>query len=183
MGRGTWEFCLAFLLILCGTAATTPYGLCWERSHIVCFLKNFKTYYFGSLPQSYSLNRLMKHYHPPVQTYNLPFIIILTFLRSYLFLPSTDRWVSSVIQNEKAKWQQMSNATVIFFQTKHQESKAIKNFIFLCPSIYRLCPPCSWSLHGPEQHALTAPGTQHCLCTCESRQSENTHRLLSSRGL
>ena len=87
-------------------------------------------YCFRVLPHSQHLNRLMKYHRPPIPTHSSLFVIILTFLRSFLFLPSTKMF----IQNEKAKWQQMSSATR-FFQTKNPESKAINNFILLCPSV------------------------------------------------
>jgi len=56
----------------------------------------------------------VKYHRPPIPTHSLPFIIILTFLRSFLFLPSTQMF----IQNEKAKWQQMSSATQFFQRTE-----------------------------------------------------------------
>lgn len=100
--------------------------------HKFCFLKNLKSSsLFQGLPHRQHLNRLMKYHHPPIPTHSPPFIIILTFLRSFLFLPSTQTF----IQNEKAKWQQMSSATQ-FVQTKNRESKAINSFILLCPSVH-----------------------------------------------
>ena len=56
----------------------------------------------------------MKYHRPPIPTHSPLFIIILTFLRSFLFLSSTQMF----IQNEKAKWQQMSSATQFFQRTE-----------------------------------------------------------------
>lgn len=62
---------------------------------LIYFFQNGKSLLLFQVPtpQPALKHWLMTHYGPPIQTHSLPFVILLTFPRSSLFLPSTHRQV------------------------------------------------------------------------------------------
>lgn len=175
-GRGEVTFMSAqssssFLKV---SASTTPHGLCWERSHIfhIPYFASCKicktSYCFRSLPNSRHLNRLMKHYRPPIQTHSLPFIIILTFLRSSLFLPSTHRWAWLPDSDWKRKMATNVKCNSDSFRQSTKRAKLLKMSFSSALPFTGLHPLGYWNQHHWKQYLLLLHGIQDCLGKCES---------------
>lgn len=150
----------AFPLVPSGTCFTTHLPR-WQKKprlshHIFCSLQNWQSLLMFRIsapePAFKQMDATLSSTY--IQTYGLPSRITLTFPRSSLFLPSTHG------RSFKMKKQNGNKCQVHqwFFQTKHQESKAVKNVILLCPPIYWAVSSRPWKLAPSEQYLLPRPG-------------------------
>lgn len=121
-----------------------------------CFLQNLKSFLL------FQVSTLQPAFKQTDES--LPFVIILTFLRSSLYSPQhTDvhsKWRSRMATNVKCN----SNS----FRQSTKRAKLLKISFSSSLPFPGLHPLCYWNQHHWKQHLLLLPGTQHCLCKRES---------------